>query len=717
MGGATPAHDPIRTGAPFENRMPAVTLSVLTFLSPAWALGLAAAVGLPVLAHLLSRSRYLPVDFPGTRFVAQAVIETRRINRPRHWLLLMLRVLALAAVVGAFMQPRWDRAAAAPGHQRGECVVLILDVSASMQRNERGEPLIDQARMLAHAQLDALDPQHDRAVIILAGLAPRPLLGEPSGNFTLLRDRLDAARWTYEAADMAGAVALADAVLADQDRPGRVVILSDGQATNRPATPLQTPLSGAALTELRVGDEPAGNLAVHLLDAAPYPPVAGVPLDLTVELNNFGPTPAEVTLHAEGGGAPASQRISLNAGAAITQVVTLIPDGAAADGGVATFRVWLDVDDGFDADNATGLVAAVAPARRVLLFTDSPATEDSAAARVGLALSRAESGGDEPTSSRATAVVPLLVAQHRPAAFTDHVPHADDASACWVVVGLSEAAAGDFLDAVDKHLRGGGGVVWILDSAASREALSSVADAPLRVDAGGGAVATIASARFEHPALAAFEGPSRASLVGVRMAGVSKASAGEDAAVLLRSAAGRPVLVSRGVGRGRLVVFNADLSPSRSDFASQPGFVPLMNELVRYAAPGPASPRPPRPGEPIPGRLSAAGHQLLGPTAGEDAPQSDRFTSPGAYRAIDTDATATAGVWAELDPAESDFTPAPSRGTADGASGVAGPVLLEAGHARPRIVELWPYLIVCGLLLVGAESLLLVAFGRKGGGA
>ena len=67
--------------------MPAQTLAILTFLSPAWALGLFAAVGLPVLAHLLSRTRYRPVDFPGTRFVAQAVLQAQQINRPRHWLL------------------------------------------------------------------------------------------------------------------------------------------------------------------------------------------------------------------------------------------------------------------------------------------------------------------------------------------------------------------------------------------------------------------------------------------------------------------------------------------------------------------------------------------------------------------------------------------------------------------------------------------------------
>ena len=100
----------------------------MTFAHPA-ALWLLAAAPLPVLLHLLGRVRPRVIEFPGT-FLLREIQTRHRALRLRHWLLLMLRVLALAATALAVAGPRTSRAL--PLLTRPGQTVLLVDASASM---------------------------------------------------------------------------------------------------------------------------------------------------------------------------------------------------------------------------------------------------------------------------------------------------------------------------------------------------------------------------------------------------------------------------------------------------------------------------------------------------------------------------------------------------------------------------------------------------------
>src|SRR3954453_16416429 len=56
------------------------------------------AISLPVLIHLLNRRRFRIVDWAAMDFLLQADKESRRRIRLQHWLLLLLRSLAVALV-------------------------------------------------------------------------------------------------------------------------------------------------------------------------------------------------------------------------------------------------------------------------------------------------------------------------------------------------------------------------------------------------------------------------------------------------------------------------------------------------------------------------------------------------------------------------------------------------------------------------------------------
>lgn len=665
---------------------------MLTFISPLWSIGFLGAVGLPVAAHLLSRTRYLPADFPATRFVAQAVLETTRIDRPRHVLLLLLRVLALAAVVAAFMQPRWQRDVFAHVGQE-VCVVVIIDASASMQRSDRGATLFDQARLLADEQLAGLDPATDSAWVILVGRSPRTLLPEPGANLSELRSRLQSAECTYESADLQGAIALAETVLAEQDRAGRVIVISDGQAASRPAGGLATHQPGLEIEEHILGPAAQGNVAVQLLDAAPYPPTAGLPVTLTVALRNYGSEDAAVALSAEGAGGSSDRSLTLQAGAALTRKIELTPQ---THGG-AVFRIQAVAGDAFPYDDETGFFAEVRSAQRIIVFTsDIEQGENSAISRIGLALS------PDDNASR----YELAIAAS--GQFDGATGYLDDPSACWIVCGATRFNEG-FAEGARRHLDAGGGVLWIADSAASVAAMDGTAWAPLDWGGGAASAGVVASARFDHDVLRVFEGPARASVVGLSLAGVAPADLRNDASALLATADGRPVLVVGRVGRGRCAVLNASIDPARYDLASLPVFVPLINELVRYLAPGPAVPMPLHPGDRLPSVLH--GPEVQRPAGASSSP-AVTAQMPGPYLALDSAGQPIAGQWVGLDPAESDL--AQARATTDGASGArVQSASGMSGMTNRKGLALWPYLIAAALLLIVAESSFLLMVARR----
>ena len=400
-------------------------------------------------------------------------------------------------------------------------------------------------------------------------------------------------------------------------------MISDGQVANRPAAQLSVSARGVRLVEERVGRPDEANLAVRLVEVSPYPPVMGLPMTLTVSLEKtggaggIGGDEARFELMAwegESGASPgAVQRVPvvLSGESGAVRSIRLTPTRT----GPTVFRVSADVDDALGWDNKTGLVATVQPAQTTWVFTAvSGGDADTTAARIALALA------PEPSAS------PRRVRVSR----WPTVPHGDDLplpgmmlGGCWVFCGgVGEEGSGPEMNAaITRHLEAGGGVLWIADRSASRQALQQLAASPLTPMAGAhasDAPGVIASARFDHPLLRVFEGPARASLVGQRLAGVGPATASNGAAVLLGTADGRPVLAVRETGRGRFAVFNADLSPGRSGFASSPAFVPLVNELVSYLAPGPALPDALHPGDRLPMSVADAA-SVVGPD-GEPLP-------------------------------------------------------------------------------------------------
>jgi hypothetical protein len=107
----------------------------MTFLQQAMLWGLFA-VSIPVIIHLLNRRRFRTVEWGAMQFLLKATKESRGKKRLKHFLILLMRSLAIATLVFAIARPLaggffgW-------GGGKVETVILILDRSASMERAEK----------------------------------------------------------------------------------------------------------------------------------------------------------------------------------------------------------------------------------------------------------------------------------------------------------------------------------------------------------------------------------------------------------------------------------------------------------------------------------------------------------------------------------------------------------------------------------------------------
>lgn len=125
-----------------------------------WAL---LALALPLLIHLFNFRRYKKVYFAHTGFLRQVEQHTRSINRLRQWIILLLRMLALAALVIAFARPFLPPEAA--GGKAPRYFSLYIDNSYSMQLEGGQGPLINTARSRA-AQIIKSLPQNSQVQVL-----------------------------------------------------------------------------------------------------------------------------------------------------------------------------------------------------------------------------------------------------------------------------------------------------------------------------------------------------------------------------------------------------------------------------------------------------------------------------------------------------------------------------------------------------------------------
>jgi hypothetical protein len=131
----------------------------MTFLQP-WMLVALPLVGLPLIIHLINQRRFQTVPWAAMMFLLSARALSRGYSRLRHWLIMLLRMLAVAAVILAVGRPLSRGWLALAGGGRPDSAIVILDRSPSMQARDAaaGQSKLDTGRRQLVESLATLRP-------------------------------------------------------------------------------------------------------------------------------------------------------------------------------------------------------------------------------------------------------------------------------------------------------------------------------------------------------------------------------------------------------------------------------------------------------------------------------------------------------------------------------------------------------------------------------
>lgn len=509
-----------------------------------------AAIAVPVLVHLFARARPPVFPFSSLRFLRRVVPEQHRVRKPREWVLLALRTLLVAALVAAFLQPLGFGGPPARSGA-GRHVVLIVDATASMACRDGAQSRFAAACGEAAEVLAGLTAR-DRANLIWLRSPPQAVFPSLGVNLGFLRDRLRQGRVSSESGDPSAALRLAADMLTGAEGRREICIVSDFQQTTWRTLGAGVP-PGVEVVTVPVARQAAANLAVTRLAVRPAAPLAGEPLQLLVEVANFGAAPRQTGVQAEIGEWRASQNVQVPAWGRFTAVFPV--HGAPAGELVAAAHIG---EDDFSGDNRACLIVPLKPGLRAGFYAGESETS--------------------PYWRQALRALPWIQTADLSAG------NGWDTEAARCDALLLCGWNGEHPEPVRAALAAGKPVIWyparqtpatVLKTLVPNAAAGAFEWAEPREPLG------LQIATPEDPVFAVFAGGDRGNPAAGRLRGrLSVPALPAGAQVLLAYRDGTPALARLKAGGGALALWNLALGPATGGWGGRTEFLPLFAELL-----------------------------------------------------------------------------------------------------------------------------------------
>jgi hypothetical protein len=602
-----------------------------------------AGVAIPILIHLLNRRRYNVVDWGAMQFL-QISETTRRRIMVEELLLMLLRMGLIAVFVLALATPYLEGPALARITGGGDRdVVLIFDGSYSMGFSDKGPSAHDAAKEWATAFVNDLAPG-DSVTVLQAKQQVVPVVGTPTHDLELVRDKIAHLPQPAGGCDWPGAVEAAHHILEKNGRARRdIIVLSDNQrfgwaddnslirwgllannlrekadekrpqvwvvnvAPDRPASPPNWSLAPvrASRAVASVGQEITFRTALEIRGQDEY----GPPHALSVEVDGKPATTklkTPETAKLERGQVPLTFHHSFATPGTHLVSVTVEPDPPADKRPFGYV-----VKDHLPGDNRQEYAIEVLPALPVLLVDGDPRPDVKK--RGTDSLRDALSPAKDPTPAVAARVV--SVNEFDADALTSPVgkdPHARPR--VLILSNVAQLTAAQ-QTAVVNFLEGGGGVLVTLGERVEAKHFNDDLYEngrgwlPARLEdivgdeaSPGKAPAPLVSSLF-HPAVEIFREVPVGGLAEVRFPRWWKVTTpgrntGSVPIALLNN--NDPFLVEKPFRNGRVILAVVPLDNSwRTNLTGLPAFVPLAHELAYYLGAVRAAEHNLPPGQPI----------------------------------------------------------------------------------------------------------------------
>ncbi|HVH26825.1 MAG TPA: BatA and WFA domain-containing protein [Vicinamibacterales bacterium] len=676
----------------------------MSFLTPLVFAALGA-VAIPILVHLIQRERNRVVQFPSLMFLQRIPYQSVRRRRIRHWLLLAMRISAIALLVLAFARPFFQQGALAAAAAAGAReVVILLDQSASMGYGDHWQ----RAQEAAHRVVAGLSAD-DRATLVLFSRNAEENMRATSDR-ARLDAAIDAAKVTSDSTRFGPALKLAESILSQSSLKRReAVVISDFQKGGWGSVEDARFPEGFTLTTETVAAD-TSNVSVPSVTFARSEFSGQERVAVTAGIANRSDEPANVPVVLSVDGLELETKTA-TIGARASGSVTFAPFTVADANVRGTVRAG---SDPLPADNTFHFV--VSPSAPVSVAIIENGNRDAS-----LYLSKALSIGSTP-AFRADVVA---VNRVTPATFEGR------SVLIFNDTPLPSAAGGG---ALRRFIERGGGVLvvtgdrtsWLTDA---EDLLPGQIGAP--VDRIAGRSATIGFRDYSHPVFELFQAPRSGDFTSAHVFRYRVLTPGPEARVISRFDDGAVAAAERRTGAGRLIVWTSTLDDTWTDLVVKPVYLPLVHQLVRYLARYEQTPNWLTVGQVVDLASTAAtirGERVVVSPSGQRTTQAAgspglvELSEQGVYeiRAGGTTTGRPMAVAVNIDPAEADLTPLDPAELVASVTGRATQVEAATAVAEPMTPEdnerrqaLWWYLLVAGMLLLAAETVISNRLSRK----
>ena len=555
-----------------------------TLLSPAM-LGFALAAAIPVALYWWQRPRRLELPWAAMLFLERALAAEGQRRSWLQWFLIMLRVLALLFLAAAWSEPHWRGGSHAAGPATWH--FIVIDSSLSMTAEDAaGVSAFARAQTAARELVQNQGPR-DVFSLLVIGNKPDWIIAQPLIEPNRLRGEIDRLRCGEGKADFSqGVNDVLEMVARFRSTVGtnaiKVHVFSDGQATTWDQATIaevsrQVNATGEITWQLHsVGETLDFNTGVTALSCETPWVVTGRPVRLAASLTHDGPTERAVTIRWTVDGQPAgvvNQTLQPGTNPPVVREQTFTSPGE--------HLVTLEIDtDRFAADNVRHLVVSVRDQVQMLAIGGRRAETQPFALAIK-------------THAQGTVNVEEVVDT---AAFQKSLaPY--DLIFLANIAGLSASEEQRLL----AYVTAGGGVLTCCGDLTNGERFDQSSDlwpakllppetlaTPLLFD----------PLEYRHVTVRGFRNFERSGLLTTPTWRRWKLQPRADAVTCLAFSDGSPAILSREVGQGRVLmsalpfsglsrVTLADGSETPwSAFDTWPSFVPLVNELAKYAARG-----------------------------------------------------------------------------------------------------------------------------------
>jgi len=535
----------------------------MSFLNPYLLFG-SLALAIPVLIHLVRREKSEIIPFSSLMFLLKVPKRSIRQQKIKNLLLMALRLLILALLVGAFARPYLTKPATPAANANSNVgVVLMLDSSYSMRYGDNFNKLKAEARR----RIDSLRAGDRMALISFNDSAS--LIAQPSADKNALRAAVDTLQPSYGATRFYEAFVLADRVLGqfggDQKQ---LVVISDFQRNGWNRSSRESVIGTEVKTEVV-------NLAVKgwvnvgidsvLLDQTSFNRIYSG--RVVARLHNYGkdkPVEVPVALSLND---KEVQRKNVTVSANSTALAEFT--GFELQLGFSQGKIHIDAPDPLMVDNDF-LFSVERREKLNVLVVDAGKPQQSLYLRQ--AFTSTPDLPFEVTTMPVSSITSDEIGKHEIVVIND-VPRLPD--------GVR--------DKMDELRKSGKGQLVILGANSEMSWWSNYAKLPVKPvqrifvpnDRGRPSV-SLTTYDQNHSIFKPFRTSTRVALNSAQYSAYVSVEPRPGATVLAKFEDGSPVIVESSKDDQGMIVFNTTVDNRWNDLPLKPSFLPLFHEMVRY---------------------------------------------------------------------------------------------------------------------------------------